>query len=123
MKHKLKTLVMSLSLVLGVAVYSAAPVGAINVFKACPDGSTSEVCKAKDESVQGPTRTVISTLLFAIGIISVVMIIVGGLKYTTSNGDASRIKSAKDTILYAVIGLVVSLLAYTIVNFVVTQFS
>jgi hypothetical protein len=47
------------------------------------------------------------------------MIIVGGIRYTTSNGDSGRIKAAKDTITYAVVGLVVAILAYAIVNFVI----
>lgn len=122
MKQKLQTIMIALALTLGVGTFVVAPVGAINVFKACPDGSTAEVCKAKDDSVSSPVQAVISTLLFAIGIISVIMIIIGGIRYTLSNGDSSQIKSAKDTVLYAVIGLVVALLAYAIVNFVVGRF-
>jgi len=64
---------------------------------------------------------VINILLFIIGAISVIMVILGGIRYVLSNGDSSQIKGAKDTIMYAVIGLVVALLAYAIVNFVVTQ--
>ena len=68
-------------------------------------------------------QTVINVLLFIIGAVAVIMIIIGGIKYTISNGDSSQITSAKNTILYAVIGLVVALLAYAIVNFVVGQFA
>jgi multisubunit Na+/H+ antiporter MnhB subunit len=68
-------------------------------------------------------QTIIGILSFVIGVVSVIMIIVGGIKYVLSNGDASQVTSAKNTILYAVIGLVVALLAYAIVNFVVTQFT
>jgi len=50
------------------------------------------------------------------------MIIVGGIRYATSNGDQSAVKGAKDTILYAVVGLIVALVAYAIVNFVINQF-
>ena len=49
------------------------------------------------------------------------MIIIGGIKYVTSNGDSSGVTSAKNTILYAVVGLVVAVMAYTIVNFVLTN--
>ena len=113
---------MAFAAVLGIGLFAAAPAGAINVFKDCPEGATTAVCQAKDDTVQGPVRTVISTLLIAIGIIAVIMIIIGGIRYTLSNGDASQIKSAKDTVLYSVIGLVVAMLAYAIVNFVVRQF-
>jgi hypothetical protein len=61
-------------------------------------------------------------LLFIIGAIAVVVIIIGGIRYVTSSGDATATKSAKDTILYALIGLVVAFLAYAIVNFVTGQF-
>lgn len=120
-----------LGLVLGIGTTALAPqVGAINVFKACPDASTlkpgetmPEVCKAKnDDQVSTLVTSIINILLFAIGTIAVIMIIVGGIRYTLSNGDASQIKSAKDTILYSVIGLVVSLLAFAIVSFVVGKF-
>lgn len=127
MMQKLRVVILSLAMVLGIGVMAAAPVGAINVFKGvekdktCPEGSQNAVCAATKESVNEPVQAVISTLLMAIGIISVIMIIIGGIRYTLSNGDASQIKSAKDTILYAVIGLVVALLAYAIVNFVVGQ--
>ena len=68
-------------------------------------------------------KNVINVLLFILGAIAVIMIVIGGIKYTISNGDASNIKSAKDTILYAVIGLIIALMAYAIVNFVVGAFS
>ena len=51
-----------------------------------------------------------------------IMIVIGGIKYTTSNGDASAVSGAKNTILYAVIGLLVAISAYAIVNFVVAKF-
>ena len=62
-----------------------------------------------------------SVLLFIVGAIAVIMIVIGGIKYTISQGDSSAITSAKNTILYSVIGLVVAILAYAIVNFVVDR--
>ena len=71
----------------------------------------------------GPQLTiVINVLLFILGAIAVIMIVIGGIRYTTSNGDSSNIKAAKDTILYAVVGLVIAMLAYAIVNFIVKSF-
>jgi type IV secretory pathway VirB2 component (pilin) len=63
-----------------------------------------------------------NTLLTAAGIIAVIMIIVGGLMYSLSAGDSKKAGTAKDTILYAVIGLVITLLAGAIVNFVLGRF-
>ncbi len=81
---------------------------------------------AKSSDQRGDIRKLIeiatNVLLFIIGAVAVIMIIIGGLRYTTSNGDSGQVTSAKNTILYGVIGLVVALLAYAIVNFVVSAF-
>ncbi len=67
-------------------------------------------------------QTGINILLFLIGAVAVIVIIIGGIKYVTSNGESSAVQSAKNTIMYAVVGLLVAILAFAIVNFVVTQF-
>lgn len=69
----------------------------------------------------GLIKKIVNILLFLIGTIAVIMIIIGGLRYVTSGGDSSGVTGAKNTILYAVIGLVVAVLAYAIVNFVLTN--
>ena len=61
---------------------------------------------------------VVNWLLFAVGVVSVVMLIVGGIKYATSAGDSNKVTSAKNTIMYAIIGLAVAVLAFAIVGFV-----
>ena len=66
--------------------------------------------------------SITNTLLTAAGIIAVIMIIVGGIMYSLSAGDSKKAGTAKDTILYAVIGLVITLLAGAIVNFVLGRF-
>jgi hypothetical protein len=65
-------------------------------------------------------KGVTNALIFIVGAISVIMIVVGGLRYVISNGDSKQISAAKDTILYAVIGVVVAIAAFAIVNFVTT---
>ena len=62
---------------------------------------------------------VVSILSFVSGAASVITIIVGGIMYSVSGGKESQTKTAKDAILYAVIGLVISLSAYAIANFVI----
>ena len=69
----------------------------------------------------GLIKKVVNLLLWAIGIISVIMIIIGGVRYATSNGDSNQVTAAKNTIMYAVIGLVIAIFAYAIVNFVLFQ--
>ena len=66
-------------------------------------------------------NTIVNALLFLIGAISVVMLIIGGIRYTLSAGDSGNVTAAKNTILYAIVGLIVAFLAFAIVNFVLTQ--
>lgn len=78
------------------------------------------ICSGSNGSgVFGIIKQVINVMLIVGGVIAVIMIIIGGIRYMTSNGEQSNVKAAKDTILYAVIGLVVSVLAFSIVNFVI----
>lgn len=63
---------------------------------------------------------IINAVIGILGIVCVVVMIIGGVNYMTSSGDAGKVKKAKDTILYGVIGLVVCVLAFAIVNFVIT---
>jgi len=62
--------------------------------------------------------TVVNVLLFLIGAISVIMLIVGGIRYTVSAGDSGNVTAAKNTIMYAIIGLIIAFLAFAIVNWV-----
>ncbi len=62
-----------------------------------------------------------NVILLIIGIVSVIMLIYGGLRYILSGGDSKKVTDAKNTILYSIIGLIISLLAYAIVNFVLTS--
>lgn len=66
-------------------------------------------------------KTIVNIILFVIGAVAVIMIIIGGVRYVVSGGDSSAVGAAKNTILYAVVGLVVAILAYAIVNFVLTS--
>ena len=66
-------------------------------------------------------KNVINVILGVLGIVTVIMIIIGGFTYITSQGDPNKTKKAKDTIMYGVIGLVIALLAFAIVNFVLAN--
>ncbi len=88
------------------------------------DLKTGNDCSASDQGALANTRiesiikTVINLFSLVVGVVAVIMIIIGGLKYITSGGDSGNITGAKNTILYAVIGLVVVALAQFIVKFV-----
>lgn len=65
-------------------------------------------------------KGIINFVIGVIGLVSVGFIIYGGIQYSMSAGDSSKVTKAKNTILYAVIGLIVSVMAFAIVNFVIT---
>ena len=64
--------------------------------------------------------TIINWVIGILGLVCVIVIIIGGVNYMTSSGEAGKVKKAKDTILYGIIGLVVCILAFAIVNFVIS---
>ena len=68
----------------------------------------------------GAFRQVTNTILYIVGIIAVIMLIIGGIKYVVSGGDSKKVTDAKNTVLYAIIGLVIAFLAFAIVNFVIS---
>lgn len=68
----------------------------------------------------GIFKQVTNTILYIVGIIAVVMLIIGGIKYVVSGGDSKKVTDAKNTVLYAIIGLVIAFLAFAIVNFVIS---
>ena len=109
-----------LQAVLGVAVVATLLTGraiAFNVYDgveaARADGMPSELV-----GDDGVFLQITNTILYAVGIIAVIMLIWGGVRYIISGGDQQKVTDAKNTILYAILGLVVALLSYAIVNFV-----
>ena len=86
-------------------------------------GSGGTGAKNQGNQVTKTVRIVVNILLFFIGVFAVIMIVIAGFRFVASNGDANTVSSAKNTIIYAVIGLVVAFLAYALVNFVIDQLS
>lgn len=74
-----------------------------------------------EDKINTIIKTIIDIFSLVVGVVSVIMIIVGGLKYITSAGDSNNITSAKNTIMYALIGLAVVALAQFLVQFVLKQ--
>ncbi len=71
----------------------------------------------------GFVGNVVNFMLYVVGVLSVIMLIWGGLRYVLSGGNEKSVTAAKNTILYAIIGLIVALLSYAIINFVLTSVS
>lgn len=91
--------------------------------EACKGANLTEAGAACDDTgLKTVFGTIVNVLLFVVGFISIVMIIVGAVRFVTSGGNEDAAKSARATILYAVVGLAVALLALAIVNFVLHAF-
>lgn len=118
---KWKQLLVSVVVAVGVGT-AAVPVGAVEVFEGCDQNPGAAVCQSRNDDAEDMVQTAINAALMVLGMISVLMIVIGGIRYTASNGESAKVKSAKDTIIYSVVGLVVAIMAYTIVNFVVGRF-
>jgi hypothetical protein len=122
---RLRTILISLALVFsfGAAVVPAA-VYADAAGAACQAIGSDADCAAAPKgsvSINKIIRTVVNLLSIAVGIAAVVMLIIGGLKYITSGGDSNQISSAKSTLTYAIVGLVIAALAQFIVQFVLNK--
>lgn len=85
---------------------------------AAPKGASDNLFAAG-----GIFQQISNTLIFLVGAIAVIMLIIGGLRYVTSNGEAASIKGAKDTITYAIIGIIVAILSFAAVSFVIGRFT
>jgi hypothetical protein len=88
----------------------------LRLFSQLPTPPTS---LPRVEAGSGQIETILQVVFVIAGAVSVIVITVAGLSYVLSNGDPQRAAKAKDTILYAVIGLVISILSFTIVSFII----
>jgi hypothetical protein len=88
---------------------------------AAGDGSNCGAEGEGDAAVQNIISTVVNILSIIVGALSVIFIIVGGLRYITSGGDSAAVQSARNTILYAIVGLLIVIFAQLIVRFVVDR--
>jgi hypothetical protein len=118
---KIKSLVIGIAVMAGAFALVPAPAYA-DVAGEIQSGVNAVGGNKETATLGGRLKDVVNILLYVLGAIAVIMIVIGGIRYTTSNGESSQITSAKNTILYAVIGLVVAVLAYSIVNFVLGSF-
>lgn len=88
------------------------------------EGAEAAKCTDCPENLFGDAgifKTITNTVLYIVGVIAVIMLIIGGIKYVISGGDAKKVTDAKNTVLYAIIGLIIAFLAFAIVNFVITS--
>ena len=88
---------------------------------AAADGGASTCTEDSTNSFAALAKKVVNIFSMVVGAVSVIMIIVGGFRYIVSNGDSTAVTGAKNSILYAIVGLVIVLFAQVIVRFVLTN--
>lgn len=124
MKTKLTKIIAALSLItlsaVSLNVFVANPTYAVD----CNDSSISQAVRDaagcnNSSTLPGVIINILNAIIFVGGIVAAVFIVVGGFNYMTSAGDASKVAKAKNTIIYALIGLVVCVLAFAIVNWAI----
>lgn len=84
-------------------------------------GSTGLIAPTKDTNLLDSVTGIINSVIAILGFVCVVVMIVGGVNYMTSAGDTNKVTKAKNTILYGLIGLVICVLSFAIVNFVINN--
>jgi hypothetical protein cdiviTM7_00627 len=124
MKKSIISIAIMTCAVFGTSVLSTASLpgsASAQVSEGINTATTSEMKGKSIDGDKGLIKTVVNVLLWAVGILSVIMIIFSGFRYITSAGDASKTKSAQSTLTYSVVGLIVAIMAYAIVNMVINR--
>lgn len=129
LKRKITLTLIGLAAVLALAFFATVPA------LAAPSDAAAQACAGVTAAAGGTCdatktgtdaneliNTIINLLSWIIGVIAVIMIIFGGFKFVTSSGDSGKVSSARQTIIYALVGLVIVALAQTVVKFVIGQF-
>jgi hypothetical protein len=89
----------------------------------CPPGTFSNLCDINANNAGGVAGTVIQLLLIVAILACLFFLIFGGIRYISSGGDKSKVDSARNTLVAAVVGLVISLVAFFVVNFILIFFT
>mgnify|MGYP001738726745 FL=1 len=124
MKKSIISIAIMTCAVFGASVLSTASLSGSASAQVSEGINTATTSEMKGKSIDGDSgliKTVVNVLLWAVGILSVIMIIFSGFRYITSAGDASKTKSAQSTLTYSVVGLIVAIMAYAIVNMVINR--
>jgi uncharacterized membrane protein YuzA (DUF378 family) len=129
MRQKLLTLLTSLTMVLVPTLSLASPVYAV-----APSCGSSTTAKGQvlqsigqtgnncdDQGVNNAIKAIVQILSIIVGIAAIIAIIVSGLRYITSGGEAGKVSAAKSALMYALIGVAIAALAQVLVHFVLFQ--
>ncbi len=134
MIQKIKLTLVSMALLLGVSAPALAPVSVYaaednNITKGLCDGTNAAAGQGGSECAAGGegnadlkalAAKIVNLISLLVGIVAIIMIIYGGFRYITSGGDSGRVGNAKNTLIYAIIGLIIVALSQFIVHYVLT---
>ena len=113
-------IVLPVLLLVGAVAFAMMPEASALTLQEGAEAARCDGCPEDLFGDNGVFKQVTNTILYIVGIIAVIMLIIGGIKYVISGGDAKKVTDAKNTVLYAIIGLIIAFLAFAIVNFVIS---
>ena len=89
----------------------------------CALNSSSAACQdlSKPDGLSNTLKNATNTILFIAGALAVIMIIYGSIRFMTAHGNEKQVESARLIVTYSVIGLIIAILAYALVNFVLSN--
>ena len=119
MLKKIQSIIVALAISVGIGAAALAPAAHAAPSDEVKKGVTAIGGNSSTTDPADIIALIVKVLLFIIGAVAVIMIIIGGIRYTISQGDSSAVTGAKNTILYAVIGVVVAILAYAVIHYVI----
>jgi hypothetical protein len=130
----MKRTALTILTVLSIALVPAAVFGSGIASAACPAVTSASTPKdqvlnsvgeaggnCSEDQVTNSISAAVTILSYVAGVVAIIMIILSGFRYTTSGGDSGKIASAKNTLIYALVGIVIAVLAQFLVRFVITQ--
>ncbi len=126
-KRLLTTLLISVSILLpGIFSMALSPAYASTLTEICggiseTGGNNCTNSTSGNSSIGKIASTIVNVFTYIVGIISVLMLIIAGFRYVTSGGESSKVSSAKNTLIYAIVGIVIVIAAQVIVSFVATK--
>lgn len=115
------TVILLVAAFISASTYLSANASTVDEVQRGVSGAGGGGDENKGSRVTDTIKIITNTLLFIVGVAAVIMIVVAGLRLVTANGDANTVSQAKNTIIYAIIGIIVAALAYAIVNFIINQ--
>lgn len=126
MKLAIVKIIIAMAMTIGINVVVPVVGAQVELFPsgACGKSGGGEICSNMNNDDTTPlVQVAVNTLLYVAGVVAIIFVVMGGFKLVTSTGDAGKAASARNTILYALAGLVVAGLAFVIIQYIFHRIS